>query len=224
MNCNFSSFLALLFWKRIVHWAWYGSYEQVANFYAVSTMKEQVFEFFLTKMGVRFVFFSCTPKTEVLSLMIVSIVVSLHAVVLLFWYKKCLNREYCLRMSILGSHSNLQPAPKVGFRVFRVWKWVPIWEVIGGAQEALQCLVYCSQHADRNRNQQININEKHWYYVCPRNCIVQPAHEGSFRSFGAGCFIEMVLLCHHPSEHVLVRGENGFLPKKAIYQTLPKVS
>ena len=39
MNCNFSSFLALLFWKRIVHWAWYGSYEQVANLYAVSTMK-----------------------------------------------------------------------------------------------------------------------------------------------------------------------------------------
>ena len=87
--------------------------------------RNRFLNFFLTKMGVRFVFFSCTPKTEVLSLMIVSIVVSLHAVVLLFWYKKCLNREYCLRMSILGSHSNLQPAPKVGFRVFRVLKWVP---------------------------------------------------------------------------------------------------
>ena len=35
----FHHFWPFFFWKRIVHWAWYGSYEQVANLYAVSTMK-----------------------------------------------------------------------------------------------------------------------------------------------------------------------------------------
>ena len=31
--------------------------------------------------------------------------------------------------------------------------------------------------------------------------------------FGAGCYIETVHSYHQPSEHVLVRGENGFSAK-----------
>ena len=48
--------------------------------------------------------------------------------------------------------------------------------------------------------------------------------KGAFGPLAQAVSLKWYFCAITPSEHVLVRGENGFLPKKAIYQTLPKVS